>query len=79
MMILCALFVGVTVACGIHEHSETHCCDFCHFGFLPWIQVGGVPSVAPPMPREWRLGLDPNSLVLNNGRIAPRGRAPPAC
>jgi len=79
VVIVCALLVGVTLACGIHVHSDTHCCDFCHFGFLPWIQAAGVPSVAPPLAREWRVNADLASQVLNNNRIARQGRAPPAC
>jgi hypothetical protein len=78
-LIACILLVGFTLACGIHVHSDTHCCDFCHFGFLPWIQAAGVPDIAPSLAREWRVNSDPGSQAPNNDRIARRGRAPPAC
>ena len=79
VMIACALVVLVTMAYGVHEHTATHCCDFCHFGFIPWIQPAAAPSVAPLVAREWHAESEPGGRAAEDIRIARRGRAPPAC
>ena len=79
MLIVCTLLVSVTLACGMHEHSVSHCCDFCHFGHLPWVQAASPPKILPSLAREWRISSDENSRTVEYGSIATSSRAPPAC
>ena len=79
MVIACVLLVGITLASGIHQHSDTHCCDFCHFGFVAWMQSAAAPTAAPLLAREWRTSAELSIRDLDNSRIARCGRAPPAC
>ena len=78
-MVACALLVNMALLCGLHEHSATHCCDLCHFGFVPWIQPVAAPAVARPNAPEWRLVAEQGGRAASSIQITLRGRAPPAC
>jgi hypothetical protein len=73
------LLVAATLACGIHEHSVSHCCDFCHFGLLPWVQAPSHPKILPQLAREWRPSSDENVRTVENGSITSSSRGPPVC
>jgi hypothetical protein len=73
------LLVAATLACGIHEHSVSHCCDFCHFGLLPWVQAPSHPKILPQLARAWRPSSDENVRTVENGSITSSSRGPPVC
>jgi len=80
VVVVCTLVVSMTVVCGLHEHSErsSHCCDFCHFGQLPWMQASAVTAqFSPPAAREWRHCSDEIGRPIESGSVAPSTRAPP--
>lgn len=79
LLAACVLFVSTTIVTGQHEHSVTHCCDFCHFGHLPWVQITDIPTVLPPDSREWRRAPDELRQTIEQGAAAESSRAPPAC
>ncbi len=79
LVVVCALLASVTLAYGIHEHSNTHCCDLCHFGFLPWVQYAPPPSALPLLASEWRPRFTASDRIQEQGIVASRGRAPPTC
>jgi hypothetical protein len=76
---MCMLLVSSTLACGIHEHSVSHCCDFCHFGFLPWVQAASQPSILPPFAREWRPSSAERDRTAEITTITSFSRGPPFC
>jgi hypothetical protein len=78
-LIVCMLLVSASLACGIHEHSVSHCCDFCHFGLLPWVQAASHPRILPPFERQWRARSDENRHAVEPASIASSSRAPPVC
>ena len=74
-MVVCALLASVTLAYGIHEHSDTHCCDLCHFGFLPWVQAAPPPSTLPLLASEWQPRFNPTDRIAEQTSVAqPRSR-----
>lgn len=79
LVVLCVLLASVSLVCGIHEHSDTHCCDLCHFGFLPWVQAEPPPSTLPLVAGEWQPRFSPTDRIVDETSVASRGRAPPAC
>ena len=79
VVVPCILLVSIALACGAHEHSASHCCDFCHLGYLPLVQFGGTPKVLPPHTREWRPSSDESGPTVEHGIITSSSRAPPSC
>lgn len=80
MIVVCTLVVSMTVLWGLHEHSErsSHCCDFCHFGQLPWMQASSVTAqFSPPAAREWRHCPDEIGRPIESGSVPTSTRAPP--
>src|SRR5271169_7038298 len=75
LVVVCALLASLTLACGIHEHSDTHCCDLCHFGFLPWVQATPPPGALPLLASEWQLRFYPTDNIVDGTIVASRGRA----
>src|SRR5271169_3915636 len=76
LVVVCALMASVTLACGIHEHSDTHCCDLCHFGFLPWVEAAPPPSAMPLVASEWQPRFNSTGRIVEQTSVTSRGRAP---
>lgn len=79
-IVICTLVVSTTVVCGLHEHNDrsSHCCDFCHFGQLPWMQASSVTAqFSPPAAREWRHSADEIGRPIESRIVVASTRAPP--
>jgi hypothetical protein len=76
---VCALLVTITLAWGIHQHSATHCCLFCHSGQLTWTQSAGMPDIHPPADGTWQLPFEPAAPAIDNSSLPSSSRAPPTC
>ena len=75
----CTLFVSITLASGVHEHGQSHCCSYCHFGQIPCVAAADVPKVLPPMERQAGRIIEQAARTIDRVAITALGRAPPIC
>jgi hypothetical protein len=77
LLIVSTLLVSAAIVSGVHEHSDSHCCDFCHFGHLPWVQTSTTAEVQPEFAREWRQCSENIAHCIERCRVVASSRAPP--
>jgi hypothetical protein len=77
-LIACTLFAAFTLSFGIHEHSVSHACAFCHLGHVPYVGATQAPQILPSMTRQVLAASEQAGHAVERGAKTASGRAPPA-